>query len=157
MIRYILPLLILRQILGLFGHFKIHEGPLVTPNQYFLLCVCSPSCYLPIPCQLRLKDFVHGVEISKSSFYSQIMLIPGPLGPRGLAVTEGHHIIFPWAQVDCPWPEPYKSRYPCHLENLYLFWNSDLFLEHWLGFNANIAILQQFYARYGAWRPGCKN
>jgi hypothetical protein len=53
--RYTLPLPILRQIWGLFGLFKTHEGTLGTPNQYFWLCMRSPSCYLPIPCQLRLN------------------------------------------------------------------------------------------------------
>jgi hypothetical protein len=51
-----MPLLILRLLFGvLFGLFKTHEGPLGTPNQYFLLCMCSPSRYLPILCQLRLN------------------------------------------------------------------------------------------------------
>jgi ribosomal protein L29 len=47
---------IFRLILGIFGFFKTREGPLGTPNQYFLLCMCSPNCYLPIPCQLSLKQ-----------------------------------------------------------------------------------------------------
>ena len=36
---------------------KFNEGPLSTPKQYFLICMCSPNCYLPIPCQLNHLDF----------------------------------------------------------------------------------------------------
>ena len=53
--RYSLKLPILRLIsliLGLFGLLKANEGRLGTPNQYFFLCMCSPSCYLSIPCHL---------------------------------------------------------------------------------------------------------
>ena len=57
--RYSLKLPILRLILlilGLFDLLKTHEGHLETPNQYLLLWMSSPSCYLPISCQLRFKQ-----------------------------------------------------------------------------------------------------
>jgi hypothetical protein len=45
-----------RLIKGLFGLLKAHEEPLGAPDQYiFLLCLHSPSCYLPISCQLRFE------------------------------------------------------------------------------------------------------
>jgi hypothetical protein len=48
-----LPILrLILLILGLFGFFKTHEGHLGTLDQYFSVCMCSPSCYLPIPCLL---------------------------------------------------------------------------------------------------------
>jgi hypothetical protein len=37
------------------GLLKAHEGPLRNPDQYWLVCMCSPSCYLSIPNYLRLK------------------------------------------------------------------------------------------------------
>jgi hypothetical protein len=141
MIRYTLPLLILRQILGLFSLFKSHEGPWGPQTNFFYFVRVVPVVIYLFHASWGLKHFAHGVEISKSSISSQIMLILGPLGPRGLAVAGEHHKIFLWAQLDCPWPEPYKSWCPCHLENFYWFWNTDLFLEHWLGFILNIAIL----------------
>jgi hypothetical protein len=54
------------------------------------------------------------------------MLIPGPLGPRRLAVTGGHPRIFLKAHLDFPWPESFKCRCPCYLENFYLFWNTSV-------------------------------
>ena len=115
--RYTLPLPILRQILGLFCPFprpKRAPGDPWGPqtNILYFVCVVPVIIYL-FHASWGLKHFVHGVEISKSSFSSQIMLIPGPLGPRGLAVTGGHPIIFLRAHLDCPWPEPYKSWCPC--------------------------------------------
>ena len=53
-----LTLPILRLILpisGLSGLLKANEGSLGTSNQYFLLCMCSPSCYSSIPCYLGFK------------------------------------------------------------------------------------------------------
>jgi hypothetical protein len=85
-------------------------------NIFYFVCVVPVVIY-PFQASWGIKQFAQGVEISKSSFYSKIMLIPGPLGPRGLAVTGGHHIIFLWAQLDCPWPELYKSQYPCQTPN----------------------------------------
>jgi hypothetical protein len=73
-----------------------------TPNQYFLLFMCSLSCHLPIPCQLRLKSLYTWSTNLKIFIFSQIMLIPGPLGPSGLVVTGGYPGIFLRAQLDCP-------------------------------------------------------
>jgi hypothetical protein len=56
---YRLTLLVLKLFLpvsGLFGICKANEGPLGTPNQYLLLCMCSPNCYSSIPCHLGLKN-----------------------------------------------------------------------------------------------------
>ena len=39
-------MLILRLIWGLFGLLKTHEGPLGTPNQYFLLCMFTDYIHL---------------------------------------------------------------------------------------------------------------
>jgi hypothetical protein len=52
-----LPILILILLIsGLFGFLKAQEGPLGTPNQFLLTSyMCNPSCYLSIPCPLRLK------------------------------------------------------------------------------------------------------
>jgi hypothetical protein len=52
-----LLLLILRLILliwEIFGLFKIHKWHLGTRDKYFSVCICSPSCCLPIPSYLRL-------------------------------------------------------------------------------------------------------
>jgi hypothetical protein len=49
-IRLILP------ILGNIGLSKADEGPLGTPNQYLLLCMCSPGWYLYIPFHIGLNN-----------------------------------------------------------------------------------------------------
>jgi hypothetical protein len=110
-------------------------------NIFYFVCVVPVVIYL-FHASWGLTHVVHGVEIS--SFSSQIMLIPGPLGPRGLAVTGGHPRIIMRAQLDCPWPEPYKSQCPCHLENFYLFWPILPFLI------TIFAISCHFYAANGA-------
>jgi hypothetical protein len=56
---YSLMLPIMRLILPVLGHcdfWKANVGPLGTPNQYVLLCLCSLNCYSSIPCNLGLKN-----------------------------------------------------------------------------------------------------
>ena len=36
--------------------FKANVGPVGTPNQYSLFCMCSPSCYSSIPCHIGLNN-----------------------------------------------------------------------------------------------------
>jgi hypothetical protein len=39
-----------------FCPFEVNEGPLRTLNQYFLICMCSSSCYSSIPCHIGLNN-----------------------------------------------------------------------------------------------------
>jgi hypothetical protein len=92
-------------------------------NIFYFVYVDLVDIYL-FSCQLRLKTLDTLSRNLKIFISSQIMLIPGPLAPKGLAVTGGHPRMFLRAHLDFPWPEPYKSRCPCYLENFYLFWNT---------------------------------
>jgi hypothetical protein len=43
-------------IWGLFGLWNAHEETMGTQDQYKSVCMCNPSCYVPIPSHLGLNN-----------------------------------------------------------------------------------------------------
>jgi hypothetical protein len=150
--RYTLPLPILRQIFGLLAFSRPMRAPsprepkpiFLTFSYFlsFLLFSFFPSCYLPIPCQLRLKTLC-----TWSRNLKIFIFFPNYADFR--AFTGGHLRIFLRVQLDCPWPEPYKARCPCHLKIFYLFWNTSLNHLNLNGF-IKIILFFQFWDFFGS-------
>jgi hypothetical protein len=66
---------------GFSAIFKTHKGHLGTPDQYFSVCIWSPSWYLPIPSHLRLWPLKFLVIITRFNLLLAILrLIWGLFG-----------------------------------------------------------------------------
>jgi hypothetical protein len=102
-------------ILGLFGHLKLYKGPLGTPNQYFLLCMCAPRCYSSIPCHLSLKNLYFSGYSLTLPILRLILLIWGLFGV--LKALEGSLVIPNQHTLKPRYNEPFYNEIPA-IKNL---------------------------------------